>query len=208
MQNPDKNKTSTLLEISRELAALAQAGITYSKDHFDMERFRRIRILAGALLQTDDTKADFSWPDEIGYPTPKVDVRAVIFQDNRVLLIKEVSSGLWTLPGGWADVNFSPKENVERECKEETGYLVVATRLSGIIDRERAGYPTNVHTIYKMFFLCSIVGGEATPSVESSEIGFFPVDELPALDSHRSRREDIMHAWELFRGNSGDVAFN
>ncbi|MES2708687.1 MAG: NUDIX hydrolase N-terminal domain-containing protein [Verrucomicrobiota bacterium] len=199
---------STALEISRELAAIAQAGITYSKDHFDIGRFHRIRQLADALLQGNPATVDFTWPDELGYPTPKVDVRGVIFREDQVLLIREVSSGLWTLPGGWADVNATPRENVERECLEETGYTVAATRITAVLDRERAGYPNNAHSIYKMFFLCSITGGEATPSVESSHIEFFPLHDLPELDPDRARREDILHAWVLFRDGAGETAFN
>lgn len=201
----------TLLEISRELAALAQAGIAYSKDHFDIGRFHRIRELAGEMLSADPATAGFEWPVETGYPTPKVDVRGAIFDDEgRILLIREVSSGLWTLPGGWADVNASPKENVERECLEETGFIVEATRLCSILDRDRAGYPPNPHTIYKMFFLCAIRGGQATTSVESSEVEFFPMDALPVdqLDIARARLEDIRQAWTVFRGESAETLFN
>jgi len=106
----------TLLEISRELAALAQAGSAYTKDAFDAERFARLREIAGELLQVSSPVADFEWPAELGYATPKVDVRAVVFREDEVLLVREASSGLWTLPGGWADVNLSPAENVERSA--------------------------------------------------------------------------------------------
>ncbi len=199
---------NSLLDVSRELAAIAQAGLAYSKDPFDIERFSRVRILAGLVLQAGAAVPEFLWPDELGYPTPKVDVRGAIFQDGKVLLIREKSSGLWTLPGGWADVNLTAKENVEKECLEESGYSVAATRITGLIDRDRAGYPRNAHSIYKIFFLCSILGGEATPGVESSHVGFFPVSELPELDSHRVRAEDIRHAFEVFNGRSADILFN
>ncbi len=104
----------TMLEISRELASMAQAGITYSVDPFDRERFHRMREIAGEVLQHAG-KADFEWPSEIGYSTPKVDVRGAVFRNGEVLLIREASSGKWTLPGGWADVNLTPAENVEKE---------------------------------------------------------------------------------------------
>lgn len=201
----------SLLEISRELAALAQAGIAYSKDHFDIGRFHRIRELAGEMLSADSGAAGFAWPVEMGYPTPKVDVRGAIFDDEgRILLIREVSSGLWTLPGGWADVNASPKENVERECLEETGFIVEATRLCSILDRDRAGYPPNPHTIYKMFFLCVIRGGQAATSVESSEVEFFPMDALPldALDTARARLEDIRNVQAVHCGKTAEIIFN
>ena len=94
--------------------------MTYSTDPFDRERFHRLREIASEVMRVAG-KAEFQWPTEIGYTTPKVDVRGVVFRDAEVLLIKEASSGKWTLPGGWADVNLTPAENVERECLEETG---------------------------------------------------------------------------------------
>jgi ADP-ribose pyrophosphatase YjhB (NUDIX family) len=198
----------TLLELSRELASIAQAGLTYTTDPFDKDRFLRLRQLANEILQAPGRVPDFLWPDEIGYPTPKVDVRGAIFQGRHVLLIKETSSKLWTLPGGWADVNYSPKENVERECREETGYEVTATAVTSIIDRDRAGYPRNANTIYKIFFLCEITGGAPTPSIESSHIEFFALESLPELDPNRARREDIEHAYAFYQKGGAPARFN
>jgi len=186
---------SNLLEIARELAAIGQAGITYSKDPYDRERFVRLREMAGEILQLPDYSPDFKWPDEFGYDTPKVDVRAVVFRGKEILLIKEAVSGLWTLPGGWADVNISPAENAEKECLEESGYIVKATRVVSVIDKDRAGYPRNVNSIYKIFFLCEMIGGEATTSHESLGVEFFDVDDLPPLDPHRGREIDIRDAY-------------
>jgi len=186
---------SNLLEFARELAAIGQAGITYSKDPYDRERFVRLREMAGELLALPDYSADFKWPDEVGYDTPKVDVRAVVFRGKEILLIKEAASGLWTLPGGWADVNISPAENAEKECREESGYIVKATRVVSVIDKDRAGYPRNVNAIYKIFFLCDLIGGEATTSHESLGVGFFDIDALPPLDPHRGREIDIRDAY-------------
>lgn len=197
-----------LLEISRELAAIAQAGLTYTKDAFDKERFLRLKQIAGELLQSPLRQPEFTWPAEIGYPTPKLDVRAAIFQGDQVLLIKETASNLWTLPGGWADVNESPGESVERECLEETGYEVKATALVSIIDRDRAGYPRHANTIYKMFFLCEIIGGQPTPNLESSQIEFFDMASLPELDPHRAARQDIERAHAFYRQGGGPAYFN
>jgi ADP-ribose pyrophosphatase YjhB (NUDIX family) len=197
-----------LLDLSRELAAIAQAGLTYTKDPYDNERFTRLRAMASELLQAPEQAPPFLWPDEIGYTTPKVDVRGVIFQGEQVLLIKETASQMWTLPGGWADVNHSPKENVERECLEETGYEVTATALTSIIDRDRAGYPRHANTIYKMFFLCEITGGVATPNLESSHIEFFDLNALPELDPHRATREDIERAYAFYQNGGGPAHFN
>lgn len=197
----------TLLEISREILAIAQTGSAYTKDAFDAERFVRLREIAGELLQVTSPVSTFEWPAELGYPTPKIDVRAVVFRDEEVLLVREASSGLWTLPGGWADVNLSPAENVEKECREESGYEVKARAITAVLDRDRAGYPRNAHSIYKVFFLCELLGGDARTSLESTEVGFFPLDGLPELDPHRATAGDIRQAWE-FAKNIGPAFFN
>jgi ADP-ribose pyrophosphatase YjhB (NUDIX family) len=197
----------TALEISRELASIAQAGMTYSTDPFDRERFHRLREIASEVMRVAG-KAEFQWPTEIGYATPKVDVRGVVFRDAEVLLIKEASSGKWTLPGGWADVNLTPAENVERECLEETGYQVKARQITAVLDRDRAGYPANPHSIYKIFFLCELCGGSPRVSHETSEVGFFPVDALPELDTHRSSALDIAEAWRSYQAPTLPARFN
>ena len=199
---------SNLLEFARELAAIGQAGITYSRDPFDKERFVRLREMAAELLQLPDYSPDFKWPDDVGYDTPKVDVRAVVFKDERVLLIKETASGLWTLPGGWADVNLSAAQNAEKECFEESGYIVKAKALVSVIDKDRAGYPRNANSIYKIFFLCELVGGVPTVSIESSGVEFFDIHELPPLDPHRARKEDILQAYERHLNPALPPVFN
>ncbi len=199
---------SNLLEFARELAAIGQAGITYSKDPYDRERFVRLREMAGELLQLPDYSPDFKWPDEFGYDTPKVDVRAVVFRGSEVLLIKEALTGLWTFPGGWADVNISPGGNAEKECREESGYLVKATRVVSVIDKDRAGYPRNPNSIYKIFFLCEIIGGEPATSHESLEVGFFPVDDLPPMDPHRGRPVDVADAYARYLDPALPAVFN
>lgn len=197
-----------LLEISRELSAIGQAGISYSTDPYDRERFARILEVAGEVLQSSSPLRDFEWPAEVGYLTPKVDVRAVVFRGNEVLLIREAVSGLWTLPGGWADVNLSPAENAEKECREESGYEVKALKVTSLVDRDRAGYPSHLHAIYKIYFLCELRGGEARTSHESDEVRFFPIDHLPPLDPHRTQAEEIDRAWEHQQNPNLPTFFN
>jgi ADP-ribose pyrophosphatase YjhB (NUDIX family) len=196
-----------MLEISRELASIAQAGITYSTDPYDKERFHRLREIASEVLRHAG-RADFEWPAEIGYATPKVDVRGAVFRNAEVLLIKEASSGKWTLPGGWADVNLTPAENVEKECLEESGYEVKARLITAIVDRDRAGYPAYPHAIYKIFFLCDLCGGAPRVSHETMEVAFFPLDALPELDPHRASALDIKEAWRFFLAPSSPTRFN
>ncbi len=197
----------TFLEVSRELAAIAQAGMTYSTNPFDQERFHRLREMASEVMRLAG-KADFEWPVEVGYSTPKVDVRGVVFRGSEVLLIKEAASGKWTLPGGWADVNLTPAENVERECLEESGYEVKARLITAVLDRDRAGYPTNPHSIYKIFFLCELRGGEPRVSHETADVAFFPVEALPELDLDRSSPSDIAEAWRRSQEPSLPARFN
>jgi ADP-ribose pyrophosphatase YjhB (NUDIX family) len=197
----------TTLEISRELAAIAQAGISYSSDPYDRDRFQRLREIASEILR-ETSRADFQWPNELGYATPKIDVRGAVFRNSEVLLIREASSGKWTLPGGWADVNLTPAENVEKECLEETGYLVKARRITAVLDRDRAGYPPNPHAIYKIFFLCDLLGGKPRTSHEVCDLGFFPINALPELDSHRASHLDIQEAWQAFQSPSLPTRFN
>lgn len=196
------------MEFARELAAIGQAGITYSRDPYDRERFARLREMAGEVLGWNGGPVDFRWPEESGYDTPKVDVRAVVFRGSEVLLIKEAATGLWTFPGGWADVNLSPAENAVKECFEESGYVVEARRLVSVIDKDKAGYPRNANSIYKMFFLCEIVGGEPRTSHESLEVGFFDIDDLPPLDPHRGREVDVREAYARHLDPALDPVFN
>ncbi len=151
---------------------------------------------------------EFRWPLEPGYLTPKVDVRCVVFRDSEVLLVKERASGCWTLPGGWADVNYSPGENAEKECVEESGYVVKARRVVSVKDRDRAGYPPNPHAIYKVYVLAELLGGESQTSVETSDVGFFPIGDLPDLDLERTSAEEIERAFAMTTDSSLPTTFN
>ncbi len=150
----------------------------------------------------------FRWPVELGYLTPKVDVRCVAFRDGEVLLVKERTSGHWTLPGGWADVNFSPGENAVKECREESGYQARALRIVSVKDRDRAGYPPNAHAIYKIYVLAELVGGEAAVSIETDAVGFFALDGLPELDRERTDLAEIVAAAAMVRDLTVATSFN
>lgn len=196
---------STLLHLSRELAALAQAGITYAADHYNKDRYARIHAIASEILQIAKPLPDFQWPLEHGYPTPKVDVRGLVFRGDEILLVKETSTGRWTAPGGFAEVNVSPAENVEKEVREESGYIVKARQLTSVVDKERAGYPPDTLSIYKLYFLCDLLGGAPSPSVETTEVGFFPLKALPELDLHRVSRDEIVRGHRIHNGHDHAV---
>ena len=171
---------------ARELQAIGQIGLTFSRDPYDRERYEQIGALAVRMLAANtDAPAEriaALFAGEHGYATPKVDVRGAVFDEaDRVLMVREASDGdRWTLPGGWADVTGTPAENVVKEVREESGYRVRAIKLAACWDRTRQGHDNGVFACAKLFFLCALEGGAAATSHETSGIGWFARDELPA----------------------------
>jgi ADP-ribose pyrophosphatase YjhB (NUDIX family) len=184
------------LRIARELRAIAQTGLAFTTDRFDRLRYERVRELAASML-AQGSGEHFDVIIELlregwGYATPKVDVRGAAFVDGRVLLVREISDGRWTLPGGWCDVNQSAAECVVREIAEESGFEARALKLAAVRDYQRSGHPPrNADSIYKMFFICEITGGAARASDETSEVDFFPRDALPPLSLGRTTLAQI-----------------
>jgi ADP-ribose pyrophosphatase YjhB (NUDIX family) len=182
---------SAWLEWTRRLQAIAQSGLTYAKDPYDVERYEQVRQIA-AEIAASHTEApvdriDDLFSGESGYATPKLDIRAVVLNEQEeVLLVREKQDGLWTLPGGWVDVGESPSEAVEREVKEESGYEVRAVRLLALWDRDKHPHPPLPFHVYKIYFQCERLGGNAlSGSTETSEVGFFAQSYLPELSLGR-----------------------
>jgi ADP-ribose pyrophosphatase YjhB (NUDIX family) len=188
------------LVAAQRLRAMAQTGLTYSKDRFDLERYRELTtiahgMLAELLMSAPATIAE-AFAIEKGYPTPKLDVRTAVFSEGRILLVQEWLDGGWTLPGGWADEGDSPREAAERECREESGYEVKVTRLIGLRDRSRHEYrPRHLGGIWKVLFLAEVTGGEPTVSHETTDVGFFELAQLPSLSLARTLPADLELAW-------------
>jgi ADP-ribose pyrophosphatase YjhB (NUDIX family) len=183
------------LSIASELRAIAQTGLTFTADRFDRRRYERVRELAAAMLAQgsggdQDVILGILLEDK-GYATPKVDVRGAAFVDGRVLLVREIGDGKWTLPGGWADINQSAAECVVREIAEESGFEARTLKLAAVRDYQKSGHPRNVDSIYKIFFICEITGGAARASDETSEVAFFPRDALPPLSLGRTTAAQI-----------------
>jgi ADP-ribose pyrophosphatase YjhB (NUDIX family) len=180
-----------ILKTARELEAIAQTGLHFTRDPYDKERYARLRVIAAELMESISNLTApeiLEWcKSDFGYATPKVDVRAFVVREEKVLLIREnQDAGRWTLPGGWADVNESPSESIIREVAEESGYFVKTHRLLAVLDREKQGHsPSFPYHIYKLFFHCSIIGGSPRPNLESSECRFFHIDALPELSTTR-----------------------
>ncbi|HEY2684197.1 MAG TPA: NUDIX hydrolase [Steroidobacteraceae bacterium] len=188
------------LKIAREMSAMAQTGLTFTKDPFDRQRYERLRELS-ALMLAQGSEEDYaaildSLNREYGYATPKVDVRGAAFRDGKILMVREISDGLWTLPGGWADINQSAGACVVREINEESGFIARALKLAAVFDYQKRNRPHSKDSIYKMFFICELTGGEARPSNETSEVAFFGRDALPPLSLGRSTAAQIERMFE------------
>jgi ADP-ribose pyrophosphatase YjhB (NUDIX family) len=183
------------LVLGRELRAIAQIGLAFSTDPFDRGRYQRIRELAASLVADGSGKQTPEVLDlfltDAGYATPKVDVRGAAFRDGRVLMVREISDGGWTLPGGWADVNQTPAQCVVREIAEESGFEARAVKLAAVHDYRKRNRPRHLDSIYKLFFICELTGGAARVSDETSDVAFFARDALPNLSSGRTTEAQL-----------------
>ena len=189
----NSNQYEPWLQWAVELQALAQNGLAYTENRFDKERFERIREIAAEMVAC---KADM--PEETvvglfcgekGYQTPKLDTRAAIFKDDKILLVKE--DGRWSLPGGWVDVNESVYTNTVKEAKEEAGVDVRPIRVIALQDRNKHNIPRYIYTICKIFVLCELLGGKFESNSETTESGFFALDALPVLYTEKNTYEQI-----------------
>lgn len=191
------------LEWTQKLEAIAQNGLTFSENPFDILRFQQVREIAAEISATY-ANVEHSYildlfAGDVGYATPKVDVRGVVFQDDTILLIKERVDGCWSLPGGWADVGDSPSEVTVREIYEESGYLTRAVKVLAVYDRNKQKHPPYPHYVYKLFFLCELIGGSPTLSIETDEVGFFAEDNIPELSLGRVTPNQITRLFQHHR---------
>ena len=204
----------SLIEYIEKVLATAQAGLTFSDNRFDIERFQALRSASARLLATHsgfDVEAIRQWISlDSGYPTPKLDVRAfVLNSSDHVLLVREMVDQCWTLPGGWSDIGESPREAIEREVQEETGLECSAKRLLALFDKHKHPHPPQLPHAYKAFFLCEVKGGELLQSTsETLGAEFFPVDRLPPMSTHRVLESQIRTLWERIRAGEASTLFD
>ncbi len=170
------------LEWAKELQSIAQNGLTYTKDAFDKERFERLREIAAEIMSSYSglplEKVKKLFCNETGFQTPKLDTRAAIFNNDKILLVKE-KNGTWSLPGGWVDFDQTISGNTEKEVWEEAGLHVRAKRLIALQDRNRHNTPPYAYHVCKVFMECELIGGEFQPNIETAESRYFAIDELP-----------------------------
>jgi ADP-ribose pyrophosphatase YjhB (NUDIX family) len=184
------------------LNALAQNGLTFSHNPFDIERYTSVRNIAAEIMAAHTgveiaVVRDFFAREE-GYATPKVDVRGVVFRDGALLFVKEPDDGLWSLPGGWADVGESPSEAVVREVFEESGYTTQAAKLLALYDRNKHPHPPFPHHAYKLFIRCELLSQVPAGSAET-EARFFSEEAIPELSVARVTVEQIARLFEHYR---------
>jgi ADP-ribose pyrophosphatase YjhB (NUDIX family) len=191
------------LDWARRVADLAQTGLTYGTGPFDRERYAELQRIAaemmGAYSDAPPERILGLLQLESGYATPKVDVRGVVFRGDRILLVREVEDGRWTLPGGWADAGETPSEAVEKEIREESGFDARAVKLLAVLDRDRHGAPPLPWRVYKLFIRCELTGGAPRGSIETDGVDFFARDRLPELSEGRVTPAQLQRMFEHLR---------
>ncbi len=188
-----------------ELQSLAQAGLTYGKDAFDLQRYQRIRDISAQMMShmTEiplDRVKDLFCGDR-GYQTPKLDTRAAIFEDGKILLVRE-RDGRWSLPGGWVDMDISVGENVLKEVREEAGLTVTAEKVIAVQDRAKHNLPVYAYGVCKVFVQCAVVGGAFEENLETTESGYFSLEELPELAEEKNTKEQIALCFQAYHAEN------
>ena len=200
-----------IAEWAAELQSLAQAGLYYAKDVFDRERFERVRQIAAEMM-AERTGLPLGKVTELfcadsGYQTPKVDTRAAVFRDGKILLVQE-RDGRWALPGGWCEFNLTPAENAVKEAREEAGLDVAVKSLIAVQDRDRHNRPPYPFHIVKLFFLCEERGGAFRENSETLARGFFPREELPPLAAEKCCAEQVLLCFDAREAENWRVVFD
>lgn len=187
---------------TKDLQSIAQAGLYYGKDVFDRERYEKIREISAQMMSEisdlDVGKVKDLFCNEIGYQTPKIDTRSAIFKNDRILLVRE-KNGTWSLPGGWCDYNVSVAENAVKETREESGFDVKVIRLIAVQDRSKHNSPLYPYGVCKMFFECSITGGEFKENSETTAVDFFTENSLPDLATEKNNEEQLKMCFKAHR---------
>ncbi len=202
-----------VLEWAREIQALAQTELHFAHDDFQRQRCRRLVEIAAEMISESSSIAFApvvrAFAAQIGYATPKVDVRAAVFDGaGKLLFVRERIDGGWTLPGGWVDVGNVPSEAAERETLEESGLRVKARKVIGVYDANRMR-PIEVFHAFKIVFQCELLGGEPGPSEETSEVAFFGPSDLPStLSGERTRPRHIADAFLSFAHPDAPTVFD
>ncbi len=195
-----------------EIQSLAQSGLEYTDNVYDIERYEKLREISAEMISEKSNisldKVKELFCNETGYQTPKIDTRAVIFKDNKILLVHE-NNGTWALPGGWCDVLESVKSNTIKEAKEETGLDVEAIKIISIQDRNKHNKPIYAYGVCKIFVLCNIIGGNFIENIETTEIKYFALDEIPNnLAEEKTNKEQIEMCFKAVSNENWQTQFD
>jgi len=202
------------LKIARELHAMSQVGLEHASNGYETERYERLRDLAAEIITRQSTLSEEevleSFAMQPGYITPKIDVRAALIREGKILLVRELNDGRWSLPGGWADVGDTPSQAIIREVREESGFDVQVESVVGVYDANRVPNEEWMpfYHAYKLLFLCSITGGEARTSHETPAVDFFSPDHLPPLSVYRTNEEIIADAFAQAQNGQKKTVFD
>ena len=199
-------------EIAHALAAAATAGKWYTKDKFDLEHYEDILKLSRELLTigtdiTPEQAADLLEGND-GYQTPKVETRAVIFNEKEEILLVKDFDGKWNPPGGWCEFNLSIKDNTVKEALEEAGIKAEPYRLAAVLDHRKNNNPDSLFCAAKCFVLCRSLGGSFVPNIETTESGYFPLDALPEINERKCSRKQLEICLEAFRADTWETYFD
>ncbi len=199
----EKQAPQHWLTIAKKINSIAQTGLAFTKDKFDRERYTELLDLSIEILNNitdiDTGKLNFVFNRDIGYQTPKVGIRAVVFENEKILLVKEKMDGKWSLPGGYADTGMLPSEIAVNEVKEESGYDVKPLRILGLIDYNKHQERPFPFDVYQLFMECEIIGGQPQTGIETSDVGFFDISDLPELSERRVTKQQILKMHELYQ---------
>ncbi len=195
-----------------EIQSLAQAGLTYTDNVYDIERYERLREIAAEIIEEKSNinleKVKDLFCNENGYQTPKIDTRAAIFKDEKILLTHE-NNGTWSLPGGWCDVLESVASNTIKEVKEETGLDVETIKIIAVQDRNKHNKPIYAYGVCKIFVLCNVIGGEFIENIETTEIKYFSLDEIPNnLAEEKTNNEQIEMCFKAYKDEKWQTQFD
>jgi ADP-ribose pyrophosphatase YjhB (NUDIX family) len=190
------------LDLAKKIQAIAQAGLTYTKCDFDRERYETLREISKQIVcdfsSEDMEKIERLFASDVGYPTPKVEIRAVVFMDGKILMVREKADGKWALPGGWADVHLSPFEIAKKEVFEEAGIYVKPIRQIAILDKSKHGFDPAPHNIYQIYILCEYVDGELKAGLETYEAEFVDRNNDKELSKDRTIKECLDMAFQFY----------
>lgn len=195
-----------------EIQSLSQIGLTYTKDVYDRERYQRLREISAEMLakktEVSIEKVKDLFCHETGYQTPKLDTRAAIFRNNKILLVHK-NNGTWSLPGGWCDVLESVKSNTEKEVREETGLNVKAVKIISIQDRNKHNKPIYAYGVCKIFVLCEVINGKFVENIETTEIRYFSLQDLPHnLAEEKTNKEQIEMCFKAYLNENWQTQFD